>query len=128
MLPIPDIPNLPIPDLPNLLPFPLPGLTEPLFTVAIVVAGIGFFFEGVMMFWQVAGPDDNRQRVRYAILATPYIGMFALDYATGDVLGVLFWGGMYVFDAVRLRLGLSRREVLTEIVLWLRRRFGDLGQ
>lgn len=123
MLPIPDIP---IPDLPSLLPFPLPGLAEPLFTVALVVAGIGFFFEGVMMFWEVARPTDNRERVRYAILATPAIGMFALDYATGSVLGVLFWGGMYVFDAVRLRLGLSRREVLTEIVLWLRRQFGDL--
>lgn len=123
MLPIPDVP---IPDLPSLLPFPLPGLSEPLFTVALGIAAIGFFFEGLMMFWQIARPESTRQRVRYAVRAIPYIGMFALDYATGDVLGVLFWGGLYLFDAVRLRFGLSVREVLTEIVLFLRRRFGDL--
>lgn len=131
MLPIPDLPNLPdlpLPSLPDLLPFPLPGLEEPLFTVALVVAGIGFFFEGVMMFWEVALPENNRQRVRYAILATPAVGMFALDYATGSVLGVLFWAGMYGFDAVRLRFDLSRREAITNIVLWLRRQFGNLGQ
>lgn len=124
MLPIPDIP---IPDLPSLLPFPLPGLEEPLFTVALGVAAIGFFFEGLMMFWQIATPESAREYIRYGIQATPYIGMFALDYATGSILGVLFWGGLYLFDAVRFRFGLSVREVLTEIVLWLRRRFGNLG-
>jgi|APHM01.1.fsa_nt_gi hypothetical protein len=118
-----QIPNISIPDLSSQLFFPVPGL----FTVALGVAAIGFFSLSLMVFWQIGRPESGREHIRYGIQATPYISMFALDYATDDVLGVVLWAGLYLFDAVRFRFGLSMREILTEIALWFRRRLGNLN-
>jgi len=122
MLPIPDIP---IPDLPSLLPFPLPGLEEPLFTAFIVVAGVFSAVDATVMWRMLAGREQSRLEVDVAMVSG-YGMSFAYGYATATWWMWLPALGMYVFEAVRIRLGLSRREVLTEIVLWLRRRFGDL--
>ena len=113
MLPIP-IPNIPLPNVG--LPFPLPGLSEPLFTVMLIVAGIGFYNEGKEMFFQIAQPETEREYRMYAIQAAFPIGMFALDYATGDLSGVLFWGVMYLFNAVRLRYGYSMAQAIQAVV------------
>jgi len=124
MLSIPNVP-IPIPSFPDLLPVPTPGLSEPLFTVALVVAGVLAAIDAVVMFVQFAGYDLN-DREMAAAMAVGYGMSFAYGYATARLLFWLPALGMYVFEGVRLRLGLSRREVVTEIVLWLRRRFGNL--
>lgn len=111
---------LPIPDF--LLPdVPLPPLSEPLFTAALVVAGIGFFVEAIVMFYQIAQPENDREYVRYALQAAPPVGMFALDYATGSLWGLAWWGGMYLFDAIRFRYGYSMRAVIALVIATIRR-------
>lgn len=112
---------LPIPDIP--WPFPTPPLSGELEMVFLTVAAVAGFIMAWAQFHQVAYPQDySPAKLRKTLWEfSGAAAYFLWNYVQADPWGAIGAAVMLIFEAVRLRLGISTRQIAAFIIATLRR-------
>jgi len=112
---------LPIPEIP--WPFPTPPLSGDLEMVLLTVVGVAGFVMAWSQFHGFAYPRDyTPEKLRKTLWeftgATAY---FLWNYVQADPWGAIGAAAMLIFEAIRLRLGISMRQILALVIATVRR-------